>query len=169
MRNSWLNALNTEKSAEHPNVQADCDMSVDLNSDRPHLRDRLLASGAQLRNRPTIRLAPLKSASLPSDFLDSKTSFVNEWVMNIKRLNPKLSLPDLDEIVSAWETSRDGNRFKILKVCFKSDEGLETMRDFLLGSKVGLVEGLPQELSKVRRKIFVSQIRSREKRLGSRL
>ena len=72
VRNSWLNALNTEKSAEHPNVQADCDMSVDLNFDRPHLRDRLLASGAQLRNRSMIRLAPLKSAGLPADFLDSK-------------------------------------------------------------------------------------------------
>ena len=144
-------------------------MSAGRNLDRPHLRDRLLASGAQLRNRSMIRLAPLKSAGLPADFLDSKASTIKEWVMNIKRLNPKLRLPVLDEIVPAWETSKDGNRFKILRVCFKSNEGLETMRDLLLGSKAGLVEGLPHELSTARRYIFVSQIRSRGADLGPQL
>ena len=168
-RSSWLNALNTEISAKQSSdAQTNRDMPPDLNLDRPPLRDRLLALGAQLRNRPIIRLAPLKSADLPSDFLDSKTLYINEWVLNIKQLNPNLILPELDEIVPAWETSRDGNWFKILRNCFKSDEGLETMRDLLQGSKVGLLEGLPQELSMVRSDIFVSQIRFRGKRFGSR-
>ena len=169
-RRSWLNALNTEISAKQSSdVQTDRDMSLDLNLDRPPLRDRLLALGAQLRNRPMIRLAPLKSADLPPDFLDSKTSLVKEWVLNIKQLNQNLRLPDLDEIIPAWETSRDGNRFMILRICFNSDEGLETMRDLLQGSKVGLVEGLPHELSMIRSEIFVSQTRFRGKRFGSRL
>ena len=41
--------------------------------------------------------------------------------MNVKRLYPKLILPDLDDVVSAWETPRDGDRFKILRVFFKSE------------------------------------------------
>ena len=74
---------------------------------------------------------------------------VKEWVANIQRLNPKLILPDLDEVVSPWETPH-GDRFKILRVLFKSEVGLETIRDLLHGSKVGLVNGLPRELLAVR-------------------
>ena len=115
-----------------------------------------------------IRLALLKSANLPSDFLESYTAIVKEWVANIQRLYPKLNLPQLEEVVSAWETPRDGDRFKILRVFFKSEDGLETMRDLLHGSKLGLVNGLPHELFPVRENIHVSQARPRGRRFGSR-
>ena len=78
---------------------------------------------------------------------------------NIKRLNTSLILPELDEVVPEWETPRNGNQFMIIRVFFKTEKGLETMRDLLHGSKVGLINGLPQELFSVREKIYVSQKR----------
>ena len=68
------------------------------------------------------------------------------WVNNLRNINPKLKMPELDDIVVAWETPRNGDRFKILKVCFKSSGGLITMRDLLRGSKLGSVAGLPGNL-----------------------
>ena len=53
-------------------------------------------------------------------------------------------LPELENITSAWETPRNGNRFKILKLCFKDGTGLDTMKDLLYGSKLDLLEGLPK-------------------------
>ena len=101
----------------------------------PNISERLQALGVQLRKRAVIRLAPLKSADLPPDYLESNIVLIKEWVANLQRLNPKLTLPDLDEVVSAWETPRNGDRFKILRVFFKSEVGLEIMRDLLHGSK----------------------------------
>ena len=83
------------------------------------------------------------------------------------QMNENLVLPDFDHVASAWETPHEGKRFKIQRLCFKSDKGLETMKDLLHGSKVGLLEGLPQELFEIREKIYVSHIRQRERRSGN--
>ena len=72
-------------------------------------------------------------------------------------------MPELDDIVVAWETPRNGDRFKILKVCFKSSEGLITMRDLLYGSKLGLVAGLPGNLREVSKSIYIGRGRSIER------
>ena len=71
-------------------------------------------------------------------------------------------MPELDDIVVAWETPRNGDRFKNLKVCFKSTEGLITMRDLLHGSKLGLDACLPGDLRKVSKSIYIGRGRSIE-------
>ena len=165
---SWLNALNSiHRTKWSSDIKTDCRMSLDPPI-HPNISERLQALGVQLRKRAVIRLAPLKSADLPPDYLESNIALIKEWVANLQRLNPKLTLPDLDEVVSAWETPRNGDRFKILRVFFKSEVGLEIMRDLLHGSKLGLVYGLPHKLFLMRGKIHVSQIRPRGRHQGSR-
>ena len=56
----------------------------------------------------------------------------------------------------SWDTSREGNRFKILRIFFNSDKGLTSMYDLLHGSKVDLLEGFPHELEKVRNKTYLT-------------
>ena len=168
IKSSWFCALNSINPAKEPNgAEIDRDTLLDPTMVRSNIKDRLLAAGVQIRQRPSIRIAPLKSAGLPPNFLDSKAGAFKEWVDNIKRMNENLVLPDFDQAVSAWETPHEGKRFKIQRLFFKSDKGLETMRDLLHGSKVGLVEGLPQELFVIREKIYVSHIRLRESRSGT--
>ena len=86
---------------------------------------------------------------------------MEEWVKNLKKIQPTLTLPELDKVISEWETPRSGDRFKILKLCFKSDEGLEIMKDLLYGSKLDIIEGFPTELEEARKKIHVSLSRHR--------
>ena len=169
-KSSWLNALNSvnpEKQLQ--DIQTDREMSLDPELERPNIRERLQVLGIPLRKRSMIRLAPMKSAELPADFLETKVSLIRDWVKNIKRLNTSVILPDLDEVVPEWETPRNGNPFKIIRVFFKTEKGLETMRDLLHGSKVGLINGLPQELFLVREKIYVSQKRPRGRLFHSRV
>ena len=165
---SWLNALNSiHRAKQSSDIKTDCRMSLDPPI-HPNISERLQALGVQFRKRAVIRLAPLESADLPPDYLESNIALIKEWVANLQRLNPKLTLPDLDEVVSPWENPRNGDRFKILRVFFKSEIGLEIMRDLLQGSKMGLVYGLPHKLSLMQGKIHVSQIRPRGGRGGSR-
>ena len=72
------------------------------------------------------------------------------------KLYLRLQELQLEKVVPSWETSRNGNRFRILKILFKSEQGLTTMRDLLHGSKMDLLEGLSKELENVRDKIYVS-------------
>ena len=108
-----------------------------------------------------IRLAPIKGAGLHPTFLESKVKVIENWIANVRRLKPSLVLPELDKVIPIWEKPRDGDRFKILRILFKSEEGLNTMFDLLHGSKADLVEGFPLELQEVREKIYLSLPRSR--------
>ena len=103
-----------------------------------------------------IRIAPTRDSNQNTDFLETKINAVEMWVNNMKSLKPTLVLPELENITTAWETPRNGNRFKILKLCFKDGTGLDTMKDLLYGSKLDLLEGLPRELEKIREQIYVS-------------
>ena len=65
---------------------------MDPEKGRPNIRERLLALGVQLSKRPMIRVAPLKSAGLPFNFLHSKAELVTEWVKKYQTLEFKLDI-----------------------------------------------------------------------------
>ena len=112
--------------------------------------------GVTLRKKPIIRIAPVKGAGLKLDFFESKVKEIEKWIANVRRLNPTLGLPELEKIISKWENPRNGDRFKILSVLFKSEQGLTRMRDLLHGSKADFVEGFPTEIGDIRNKIYVN-------------
>ena len=60
-----------------------------------------------------------------------------------------MTLPEIKRVVSEWETPRGGERFKIIKIYFKSTNGLAGMKDLMLGSKLDLVEGLQPNLKEL--------------------
>ena len=83
---SWLNALNSIHGAKQlSDIKTDCRMSLDPPI-HPNISERLQALGVQLRTRPAIRIAPLKSADLPLDYLDTNTALIKEWVVNLQKL-----------------------------------------------------------------------------------
>ena len=104
------------------------------------------------------------NSGLGTNFLESQVTYVEEWVANMVRSAPNIVLPEVEKVVPFWETSRNGNRFRILRFLFKSKQGLATMCDLLHGSKVNLLEGLPTELEKVRDKIYVSLLNPHRRR-----
>ena len=120
------------------------------------IQDRLEQLGATLKCKSFIRVAPLKKCNLSPSFLESKVNLIGKWTSNLKELNPGMTLPEIKRVVSAWETPRGGERFKIVKIYFKSTNGLAGMKDLMLGSKLDLVEGLPTELERIRDKIYVT-------------
>ena len=120
------------------------------------IRDRLRTLGVPLQWKPSIRIAPVKGSGLSTNYIESKVVAVEKWVATLKALNSNLGLPQIESVRPVWETPKDGNRFKILRVSFKSTEGLIAMHDLLYGSKIDLIEGFPQELEEVRDKIYIS-------------
>ena len=159
---SWLNALNVERSG-WSQISSSEDKPLSENR-RPSIRDRLESLGIPTRKKPTIRIAPVMNSGLGTNFLESQVTYVEEWVANMVRSAPNIVLPEVEKVVPFWETSRNGNRFRILRILFKSEQGLATMCDLLHGSKVNLLEGLPTELEKVRDKIYVSLLNPHRRR-----
>ena len=111
----------------------------------------------------------MKSSKLHFDYLNSKIKSVEEWVTSLKSLHSNLVLPELDKVKAGWEKPLDSNRFKILRIYFKTDSGLDTMLDLLHGSKIDLVEGFPKELENVRDKIHLSLGNPHRRKMGQKL
>ena len=97
--------------------------------------------------------------------MESKVNLIEKWTTNIKELNPNITLPEIKRVLPAWETPRGGDRFRIIKIFFKSKTGLVAMKDLMHGSKLDLVDGLPTELERFRDKIYVTLPNFREKPL----
>ena len=154
--NSWLNALNVNRPAESPRGRQESTLPRNSNQ-RSSIQDRLEKLGVPLKKKPMIRVAPVKDAGLEHDLLGTKVKALEEWVTNLRLLNGNVILPELWKVVSVWETPRIGDRFKILRLLFKSTEGIDTMYDLLHGSKVDLVAGFPEELEGIRDKIYITR------------
>ena len=131
---------------------------------RDSIGNRLECLGIPLKWKASIRIAPLKDSGLEPNVLESKVSLIEKWVGNLRQLKPDLLLPDVESVAATWEMPRDGNRFKIIRICFKDKRGLGIMKDLMYGSKLNLVEGFPKELEMLRNKIYVSQSHPRRGR-----
>ena len=155
--------------------QSDREMSVDNFEDTPHIlkesdpdlpkvqrnhagsiRERLERLGVPLKYQSSIRVAPIKGSGLPPCFLESKVTEIVSWLRNLKQLKADLPLPEITSVTPSWETPRDGARFKIVRICLRDENGLDTMKDLMQGSKLNLVNGFPRELELHRDKIYVS-------------
>ena len=164
---SWLNALNSDKASNSVSRSPHC--NANRPRKMPSIRERLLNAGIELCKKIAIRVAPLKSSDLPYDYLNSKIRNMEKWVADLKSLHPNLVLPELDKVKAEWEKPREGDRFRILRLYFKSDTGLDTLFDLLYGSKIDLVDGFPNELLDVRDKIHLSMGNPHRRKIGQRL
>ena len=183
-RRSWLNALGSEvEPSTSQNQPVATELLLDpakshtveeipsinipsQNRNHGHsIRDRLEQLGVTLKTKAFIRVAPTKNSSLLPNFLESKVNLIVKWTTNIKELNPDITLPEIKRVLPAWETPRGGDRFRIIKIFFKSKTGLVAMKDLMHGSKLDLVDGLPTELERFRDKIYVTLPNFREKPL----
>ena len=129
------------------------------------IRDRLEQLGLTLKSKAFIRVAPTKTSNLPPNFLESKVNLIEKWTSKIKELNPDIKLPEIKRVLQPWETPRGGDRFRIIKIFFKSKTGLAAMKDLMHGSKLDLVDSLPTELERFRDKMYVTLPHFREKPL----
>ena len=125
------------------------------------IQDRLHRLGHPLKWKASIRIAPLKDSGLPLNILESKVPLIEKWLTNLKGLKSDLPLPEIESVSSKWEIPRDGDRVKIVRICFKTETGIGIMKDLMYGSKLNLVEGFPEELETLRDKIYVSESRPR--------
>ena len=169
---SWLNALRDKLTTRVARDKLDAtELSADpannyplrTNKSKHSIRDRLEQLGVALKSKSFIRVAPVKTCNLQPNFLESKVNSIERWASNIKKLNPDLALPELKRALPVWESPRGGERFIIIKIYFKTNNGLEAMKDLLHGSKLNLVDGLPSELDKFRDKIYVTLPDPRER------
>ena len=164
---SWLNALNSDNAGHPESKSPHC--NANRSRKRPSIRERLVNAGIELRKKIAIRVAPLKSSDLPFDYLNSKIRNMEKWVADLKSLHPNLVLPELDKVKAEWEKPREGKRFRILRIYFKSATGLDTLFDLLYGSKIDLVDGFPEELVDIRDKIHLSLGNPHRREVGQRL
>ena len=141
---------------------------VGLDKHGDSIRNRLHRLGIPLKWKASIRIAPLKDSGLPRNILESKVPLIEEWLTNLRGLKSGLSLPEVESVAATWETPRDGERFKIIRICFKTDSRVGIMKDLMYGSKLNLVDGFPKQLEMLRDKIYVSHSRPRLSQSGKR-
>ena len=128
---SWLDALNSD-TPTHLERRENLHHHTNQAEKRLSLRERLILAGIPLRKKIAIRLARLKSSDLQPTYLNTKINITEKWVAEMTRLHANLNLPALDKVKAEWEKPYDGDRFRILRIYFKTDTGLDNLTPYMI-------------------------------------